>query len=66
MDLSGYRVYYGQTSGQYSQTLSLPSPSLTTVAVEGLASGTWYLRSRSVASDGQESPFSEPVSKAIP
>jgi len=66
MDLSGYRVYYGQTSGQYSQTLSLPSPSLTTVAVEGLASGTWYFAVKSVASDGQESPFSEPVSKAIP
>jgi len=65
-DLSGYRVYYGQTSGQYSRALSLPSPSLTTVAVEGLASGTWHFAVKSVASDGQESTFSEPVSKAIP
>ena len=65
-DLSGYRVYYGQTSGQYSRALSLPSPSLTAVVVEALASGTWYFAVKSVASDGQESTFSEPVSKAIP
>jgi hypothetical protein len=64
-NLSGYRVYYGQASGQYSQTLSLPSPSLTTVAVEGLASGAWYFAVKSLASDGQESTFSEPVSKTI-
>jgi hypothetical protein len=65
-DLSGYRVYYGQTSGQYSRALSLPSPTLTNVAIEGLASGTWYFAVKALASDGQESTFSQQVSKAIP
>jgi len=65
-DLSGYRVSYGQTSGQYSRALSLPSPSLTNVAIEGLASGTWYFAVKALASDGRESTFSQQVSKAIP
>jgi len=65
-NLAGYRVYYGQTSGQYSRTLSLPSPSLTTVGIEGLATGTWYFAVKALAADGQESTFSKQVSKFIP
>ena len=65
-NLTGYRVYYGQTSGQYSRTLSLPSPSLTTVGIEGLATGTWYFAVKALAADGQESTFSKQVSKFIP
>jgi hypothetical protein len=64
-DLSGYRVYYGQTSGQYSRTLSLPSPSLTSVGIEGLATGTWYFAVKALATDGQESNLSQQVSKFV-
>jgi hypothetical protein len=38
-NLAGYRVYYSQTSGSTHER-SLPSPSLTTVGIEGLATGT--------------------------
>jgi len=65
-NLAGYRVYYGQTSGQYSRTLSLPSPSLTTVGIEGLATGTWYFAVKALAADGQESALSQQASKFIP
>jgi len=65
-NLSGYRVYYGKQSGQYSQTLSLPSASLTSVAIEDLTSGTWYFAVKALATDGDESSYSGQVSKAIP
>jgi hypothetical protein len=64
-NLSGYRVYYGQNSGSYSRTLSLPSPSLTSVGIEGLATGTWYFAVKALASDGQESALSSRVSKYV-
>jgi hypothetical protein len=34
-NLTGYVVHYGQSAGQYSETLSLPSATLTSVAIEG-------------------------------
>jgi len=63
--LSGYLVYYGQTSGQYSHTLSMPSPSLTTVGIEGLATGTWYFAVKALAADGKESALSQQVSRFV-
>jgi Putative Ig domain len=65
-NLSGYRVYYGKQSGQYSQTLSLPNASLTSVSIEDLTSGTWYFAVKALAKDGDESSFSGQVSKKIP
>jgi hypothetical protein len=64
-NLAGYRVYYGKQSGQYTQTLSLPSPSFTSVSIEDLASGTWYFAVKALASDGDESSFSGQVSKSL-
>jgi hypothetical protein len=64
-NLSGYRVYYGQSSSSYSRTLSLPSPSLRSVGIEGLATGTWYFAIKALAGDGQESSFSSQVSKYV-
>ena len=65
-NLAGYRVYYGKQSGQYTQTLSLPSPSFTSVSIEDLASGTWYFAVKTLASDGDESAYSGQVSKSLP
>jgi len=64
--LSGYRVYYGQTSGQDSHPLSLPSPSVDTVGIEGLATGTWYFAVKALAADGTESALSQQVSRFVP
>jgi hypothetical protein len=57
-DLSGYRVYYGQSPGAYSRTLWLPHPSLTSVVIENLATGKWYFAVRALTSDGHEGKFS--------
>jgi hypothetical protein len=64
-DLAGYEVRYGQSSGQYSQTLSLPSAALTSVTVEDLAPATWYFAVKAVNSAGVQSSFSNEAWKTI-
>jgi hypothetical protein len=63
--LAGYRVYYGQTAGKYSRSLSLPNASLTSVGIEGLSTGTWHFAIKAIANNGLESAFSQPVSKYV-
>jgi hypothetical protein len=64
--LAGFRVFYGTAAGQYSQNLSIASPSVTSVVLEGLGSGyTWYFAVTAVASDGVESAYATEVSKTL-
>lgn len=65
-NLAGYKVLYGTTPGQYTQTLSLPVASMTSVVVEQLAMGqTWYFTVKAVNAAGAESDFSQVVSKVL-
>jgi hypothetical protein len=64
-DLAGYRVHYGQVSGQYSETLSLPSPSMTSVTIEDLAPATWFFAVKAVNSAGTLSSFSAETSETL-
>jgi len=64
-DLTGYEVRYGESAGQYSQTLSLPSAALTSVTIEDLAPATWYFAVKAVNSAGTQSSFSNEAWKTI-
>jgi hypothetical protein len=64
-DLAGFEVYYGLASGQYSETLSLPSASLTSVTIEDLAAATWYFAVKAVNSSGVRSSFSNEAWKTL-
>lgn len=64
-DLAGFRVLYGQAIGQYTQALNLPSPTMSSVVVEGLGAGTWYFIVKAVNAAGAESDFSNVVSKVF-
>ena len=64
--LSGYRVFYGTSSRQYSQSVLVTGPSITSVVLEGLNRGvTWYFATKAVASNGTESEYSAEASKAV-
>ena len=64
--LSGFRVFYGTASGQYSQSISIQSPNITSVVVQGLSSGTtWYFVTTAVNSSGIESAYSMEASKRL-
>jgi len=62
-DLSAYRVYYGNTSGIYDYVVN--TGLLTSCSIDSLASGMWYFAVKAVDSVGNESSFSNEVSKMI-
>jgi hypothetical protein len=64
-DLAGYRIYYGTSAGNLSDTIQLTGVGLQTYVIDNLASGTWYFAVTAVASTGVESALSDIVSKTI-
>jgi hypothetical protein len=65
-DLAGYRIYYGTTSGNYPNKVTIDNPGVTTYVVEDLASGTHYFAMTVFDTAGVESARTNPVSKKIP
>jgi len=64
-DLAGYRIYYGTSATDLTDTIQLTSVGLQTYVIQNLASGTWYFAVTAVASTGVESALSDVVSKTI-
>ena len=64
-DLAGYRIYYGVSSGNYSDSIVINNPGLTSYLIENLASATWYFSMTAVNSSDIESVNSAEVSKSI-
>ena len=66
LDLARAQVMYGSSPGQYSQALSVPVATMTSVAIEALEAGrTWYFTVKAVNTSGVESDFSNEVSKLL-
>src|SRR5690606_34632014 len=57
-DLAGYRIYWGTESGNYSSSVEIDNPGVTTYVVENLGPGTYYFATTAVAANGQESTYS--------
>jgi hypothetical protein len=64
-DLAGYRVHYGTTPDQMTQSISIANPGVTNYVVDGLAPGTWYFALTSYTATGTESTLSGVVSTKI-
>ncbi|HEX7080395.1 MAG TPA: putative Ig domain-containing protein [Gammaproteobacteria bacterium] len=64
-DLAGYRVYWGTESGNYTESVEVMSPGVTTHVVENLGPGTYYFVMTAVDSNGLESEYSNEASKTI-
>ena len=59
-NVTGYCVYYGPASRQYSNRVGVGN--VTTVTVSGLVGGvTYYFAATTIAADGQESGFSQEI-----
>jgi len=63
--LQGFRVHYGTASGQYSQSVLISSPAITSAVIEGLAPATWYFAVKAISSAGVESAYSSEASKTL-
>jgi hypothetical protein len=64
-NLAGYKVLYGTSPKQYSQTVSVSGASTVSRTI-ALSPGTWYFAVKAVDSAGKESSPSNEVSKVIP
>jgi len=64
-NLSGYKIYYGASSGDYSSSIQVANPSLTTYVVQNLSAGHYYFALTSYTSSGEESGFSPEVATTV-
>ena len=64
-NLAGYRVYYGTAAGAYVNSVSINNPNLTSYTVDGLPPGTFFFVTTAFDAYGNESGYSNPVSKTI-
>jgi hypothetical protein len=62
IDLAAYRVYYGDSSRNYSSSADVTDPNATNLAVT-LASGDYYVAMTALDADGNESAYSNEVLK---
>jgi hypothetical protein len=64
--ISGYRVYYGNAPGSYTQSVYVAGAGATGATVTKLVSGTtWYFTVAAVDADGNESNLGYEISKAL-
>ena len=64
-NLSGYRIYYGESKTTLTETVNLTGTGLQTYVIDNLNAGTWYFAIKAVNSAGVESALSNVVSKTI-
>lgn len=64
-EISGYRIHYGTMSGSYTENIDVGN--VTTYTIAGLTDGaTYYFAASDYDAAGNESSFSNEVSKAFP
>jgi hypothetical protein len=65
-NLAGFKIYYGTSEGNYTSTVDLNNPGLSSYMVENLAGGnTYYFVMTAYDSNGNESAYSVVGSKSI-
>jgi hypothetical protein len=65
VDLSGYKIRYGTSSGSYNQVVTLNNAGLNRFVVDNLPSGTYYFAITAYNSAGTESQLSGEVSTTL-
>jgi len=65
VDLAGYKIYWGTTSGSYPNSVTINNASVTTYLVENLAQGPYEFVATSFNTAGVESAYSNPATKTV-
>jgi hypothetical protein len=65
VDLSGYKIHYGDASQQYSDTIAVSNPGLTRYVIDALPPGTHYVAMTAYTSSGAESDYSGEVKVTV-
>jgi len=64
-DLAGYKIYWGPSAGNYTNSVTLNNPGLTSYVVSQLTSGTWFFAASAINSSAVESVLSSAVSTTV-
>jgi hypothetical protein len=64
-NLAGYRIHYGRSPSQLTQTVQVANPAATAYRLSGLATGSWYFAVRAYTTAGAESAPSNVGSKVV-
>jgi hypothetical protein len=64
-NLAGYRIVYGVSASQLTQTIQVTNAGMSSYVVENLAPGTYYFAIRAYTSSGAESADSNVVAKVV-
>jgi hypothetical protein len=64
-DLKGYKIHYGTQSQNYTGSISVDNPTVTTYLVDSLPAGTYYFAVTAYNSVGAESSLSDEVQSAL-
>ena len=57
--LTSYRIYWGNTRGNYPHMVTVDNPGLSRYVVEQLTPATWYFIVTAVSADGESAPSNE-------
>jgi len=64
-DLAGFKLYWGTTPGNYTDSVTIDNPTVTTYLVENLAPGTYEFVATSFNEEGVESRYSGAATKVV-
>ncbi len=65
MDLAGYKIYWGNRPGNYTKSVTINNPGMSSYVVENLPAGTLEFVATSFNSAGIESDYSNPMTKVV-
>ena len=65
-DVVGYRIYYGTSATNLTQTTQVSGATTTNVVIGGLAAGTYFFSVAALNSTGVVSDPSNAVSRPVP
>ena len=64
-DLAGYKIYWGTTPGNYTNSVTIDTIGTTTYVVENLSPGTYEFVATAYNTSGVESRYSSPATKVL-
>ena len=65
VDLAGYRIYYGNVSGEYEYSVQIDTIGITTYVIENLIPNTYFVTATAFNANGIESSYSNEAIKVI-
>lgn len=64
-DLTGYKIFYGRSSRNYTNEIPINNASITTYVVDNLSPDTYYFAAKAVSASGGDSAYSGEAVRVI-